>query len=342
MLTDRQKLLLKAIVEEYIKTCEPVGSKVLTEKPYLNFSSATLRYEMAQLEELGYLEKTHTSSGRTPSHLGYKYYVENLVTRDYSVQDSFPLIDEIFNQENTRKEDVIKNAINLLSSLTNHTAMLLGPDLTKSRVKKLEIVQINEKECIVIIITNLGYIQSQKVNLDEDINFNDLQKVISSLDDILQNLPLKDVTKILTDHKMTEKIQQYLHYQDKIINLFLRAFQKFTTDNYYMAGMSKIFDQPEFRDINKVQGLIELMGNRKLFRLVDTKSNSLSITIGKENKISYLQDCTIISVPYRINDEEYGSIAIIGPTRMQYNKIIPLLEYIAKNMTKLYNDEEGS
>lgn len=339
MLSDRQKLILKAIVDEYIKTAEPVGSKVLTEKPYLNFSSATLRYEMALLEDQGYLEKTHTSSGRIPSHLGYKYYVENLITRDYDVLSSFDLIDQVFKEYQNRKDVVVENAINLLSNLTNYTAMLLGPDLSRSKVKKLELISINETECIIIIVTNLGHIQSQKISLSNKNEIDELSKIINYLDDILNDLPLKEVENILNEEMSLSKIKHFISYQNTIVDTFVKAFNKFANENFYLAGMSKVFEQPEFRDVEKLQNLINIMGNRNILKLISANDSSLSVRIGRENTISYLKDCTVISIPYRINEDEKGTIAVIGPTRMDYSRVIPLVEYIANNMSKLYEEE---
>ena len=142
MITSRQKLILKAIIEAFVKDAQPVGSKALTQMPYLDFSSATLRYDMAQLEELGFLEKTHTSSGRVPSELGYRYYVEHLVTRDADVVDSFPLIDQIFLKNKLAREQAVEEAIHLLSELTNYTAMAVGPSSNQNTIKKIDFISL--------------------------------------------------------------------------------------------------------------------------------------------------------------------------------------------------------
>src|SRR5690554_2550357 len=154
MLSSRQKLILKAIIDIHSETGEPVGSKTLMELPYLNYSSATLRYDMAVLEELGYLEKTHTSSGRIPSERGYRYYVEHLVTRDNKITEVFPLIDEVFSKKALGREHRIKEALKLLTDLTNYTAVAVGPDILQSHIKRIEMVPLGLKDAVMLIVTD--------------------------------------------------------------------------------------------------------------------------------------------------------------------------------------------
>ncbi len=337
MLSDRQKLILKAIVEEYIKTVDPVGSKALTEKPYLNFSPATLRYEMAYLEELGYLEKTHTSSGRIPSELGYKYYVDHLVTRDQEVTNVYPLIDEIFKKNQMGKDKAVKEVLNLLSELTHYTAIALGPDITNSKVKKLDLIKISNDEAILLIVLSSGHVQNLKMSYGHLNSFDDLQKVVTTLNDILKDKPLNKIEEILNDEFASKKVNKLVEFQEEILDMFLDAFQKFSTESYYFSGLQNMFEQPEFRDFDKLKKLVNTMANKSLMQIVnDFSDTSLTIKIGNENKLTQMKDCTIVSIPYQINEFESGTIAVIGPTRMEYRKVIPLVEYIAKNMSKLY------
>ena len=335
MLTDRQKLILKAIVEEYVNTANPVASFDLMAKPYLNFSSATLRAEMALLEQLGLIEKPHTSSGRVPTSLGYKYYVDNLVTRDSEVASQFPLIDQIFQQHDMMKEEAIKEAMNLLSKLTNYTSMALGADYRSELVKKMDFIPVSEKEAVILIVTNQGHVSNQMIKIPEGLNSEELKKVVKILDEVLKNKPLADVERILNDEFARFQVKDLMNYHDQLLNTFVNAFSKFYKDNYYLSGMSNVFGQPEFNDVNKLKKFMEAFEEGEVMKLVGN-TNGLTVRIGSENKILAMDDCTIISVPYRIDDEKIGTIAVIGPTRMEYKKVIPLVEYIAGNMTKLY------
>lgn len=335
MLTSRQKLILKAIVEEYVNTAEPVASFDLMSKPYLNFSSATLRAEMATLEQLGLIEKPHTSSGRVPTSIGYKYYVENLVTRDTDVVSNFPLIDQIFKEHNLMKEEAIKEAMNLLSKLTNYTSMALGADYRSELVKKMDFIPVSDYEAVILIVTNEGHVSNQTIKIPNGLKSEDLKNVVKVLDEVLRNKPITDVEKILNDEFARLQVKDIMDYQDQLLNTFVNAFSKFYKENYYLSGMSNLFGQPEFNDVNKLKKYMEAFEEGEVMRLVGN-TNGLTVRIGSENKILAMDDCTIISVPYRIDDEKVGTIAVIGPTRMEYKKVIPLVEYIAGNMTKLY------
>ena len=339
MLTNRQKLLLKAIVEEYVKQGCPIGSKSLIDKPYLQFSSATLRFEMAKLEELGYLEKTHTSSGRVPSKKGYQYYVDNLFTRDYDVIDDFPSIDEIFAVSRfSNKEDTIKKALDLITELTNYTAIALGPDLEQSKIKKIDLILIDNREAVLLIVTNFGNIQNFKISIPESVEASELKKVIETLNDLLHNVPLTRVNRVINQEISKLQLQQYMEYQNSLLETFLDIFERFAESNYFVSGVSNIFHQKEFQEIETLEKIVDALVNKNnLVRLISSNPNNLSVRIGGENEITHMDNCTIISVPYRVSEDNYGKIAIIGPTRMEYRKVIPLVEYLAKNMTKLYN-----
>ena len=334
-LSNRQKLILKAIIEEYVSTGEPVGSKVLTEKPYLDFSSATIRADMAYLEMIGLLEKTHTSSGRIPSVSGYKYYVEFLVTRDYDVVNHFPLIDRIFNDESLNKEQMIKKSIDLLSDLTNYMTLASENNYDHIKIAKLDLVQINDIEALLLIITSTAKVETRQIRIPK-MGFNEFKKVIDAFDKALHNCYVGEVKYILKSENVANIISQYIDYQDEILRTFESAFSTFAQTKTIHSGIDTIFEIPEFRDVDKIKDIITAVNNESINSLIVKPTRGLSVRIGQENNISVMNDCSIISVPYQIGDDEGGMIAVIGPTRMEYNRVIPLLEYIAKNMSKLF------
>lgn len=334
-LSNRQKLILKAIIEEYVSSGEPVGSKVLTEKPYLDFSSATIRADMAYLEMLGLLEKTHTSSGRIPSVDGYKYYVEHLVTRDYDVVNHFPLIDRIFNDSSLNKEQMIKKAIDLLSDLTNYMTLASENNYSNSKIAKLDLVQISDFEALLLIITSNAKVETRQIRIPS-MGFNEFKKIIDAFDKALHNCNVSEIKYILKSENVANIISQYIDYQDEILQAFEAAFSSFNQTKTFRSGMDTIFEIPEFRDVDKLKEIITAVNNENINSLIVKPTKGLSVRIGQENNISVMNDCSIISVPYQIGDNEGGMIAVIGPTRMEYNRVIPLLEYIAKNMSKLF------
>lgn len=336
MLTSRQKLILKAIIELYAKDAQPVGSKALTSLPYLDFSSATIRYDMAQLEDLGFLEKTHTSSGRIPSSKGYKYYINHLFTRDQDVADVFPLIDEVFDKHSHTKEQAVKEALELLSNLTNYTAMAVGPDLLEtSKIQKIDFIPLTDRSAVVLIVTNHGHVQHENIRISDEMNMKDLKEVITTLDDLLRNKYLYEASHIIKTEFAKEEISKFMKYQARIIETFIQAFAQFASENFYLSGFSNVLEQPEFSNIDNIRQFIEMIDRRELVKLIGN-SDGLSIRFSEDMSLLPLENYTVVSIPYRITDEESGTIAILGPSRMEYKKVIPLLEYIAINMAKLY------
>ncbi|MFA6800862.1 MAG: heat-inducible transcriptional repressor HrcA [Acholeplasmataceae bacterium] len=335
MLTSRQKLILKAIIEAYVKDAQPVGSKYLTQLPYLGFSSATLRYDMAILEELGYLEKTHTSSGRVPSEMGYKYYVENLVTRDSDVAEQFPLIDEIFIKNKMAREQAIEEAISLLSDLTNYTAMAVGPTGSQNKIKRIDFIPVFENEAVILIVTDQGHVQHQNIRLPDSTHIEDVKEVIRSLDDLLRDRTIEDAKTILENTFAKKEIDSYMEYQTQILDSFIHAFAKFAEENFYLSGVTNIFEQPEFHNVKNIKSFVDMLDRREILKLIGDE-DSLSIRFGSDLTLMPMENCTVISIPYKISDSEHGTIAVVGPTRMEYNKVIPLVEYIASNLGKLY------
>jgi heat-inducible transcriptional repressor len=335
MITSRQKLILKAIIEAYVKDAQPVGSKTLTQMPYLGFSSATLRYDMAQLEELGYLDKTHTSSGRIPSEKGYRYYVEHLVTRDEDVMDKFPLIDEIFFKNKLAREQAIEEAIKLLSELTNYTAMAVGPSSQENTIKKIDFIPINDKEAVVLIVTDQGHVQHQNIRIPDDMQINDLKDVIKTLDELLRNRFISEASHILTLEFAKSEIESFIDYQSQLVHSFIHAFSKFAQENLYLSGVTNVFEQPEFHNVTHIKNFVDMLDRRELVKLIGDREG-LSIKFGSDLQLIPMENCTIISVPYRISETERGTIAVLGPTRMEYSKVIPLVEYIASTLGKIY------
>lgn len=336
MLSNRQKKILKWIVEEYVRTIEPIGSKLLANNPEFDYSSATIRNDMAELENLGYLLKTHTSSGRVPSEKGYKMYV-NLMLEEKEMREEekdFPMIDEIFRRNTISKEQAIRESMALVSDLTNYASVVLGSSAYNAKIRKIQLVRISDNLAVIILVTNQGYVESKKIIIPNDINPKDIEKVISLLNDNLYDCPISDIDKKLKEHSQSE-LKQRVEYYDELVSVFVRAIANMVQDQYYMSGQSKMMEIPEFQDVRKLKDVMRAMEEREVLRLINLGDEGISVRIGTENEISAMRDCTIISVPYNDKDGIRGALAVIGPKRMEYQKVIPLLEYIAKYMHRL-------
>jgi len=339
MLTSRQKLILKAIIEIYSETAEPVGSKALMNLPYLDFSSATLRYDMAALEELGFLEKTHTSSGRVPSEKGYRYYVDYLITRDHDVAKVFPLVDEIFSKNTLARDKAVQEALNLLSDITNYTAVAVGPDSNEAKIKRIDFIPLSNTDAVILIVTDQGHVQHQQIHISGDSSMSELKEVIKTIDDLLRDRLLKESIEILKTEQTKTELSHFMTYQAQIIDSFIQAFSKFAQDSFYLSGMTNVFEQPEFNNVNHIKKFMDMMERREIVKLIGSEEG-LSIRFSSDMEIIPMNQMTIVSVPYQISDDEKGTIALLGPSRMAYRKVIPLLEYIAANLAKLYKKDE--
>ena len=336
MLSDRQKLILKAIIEDYVVSNEPVGSKALTEKPYLDFSSATIRYDMQDLEEKGYLEKTHTSSGRIPSENGYRYYVDHLIIRDDSVLEYFKYLDEIFDNKNLSKEDALKKISDFLSELTGYYSIILGSSADFAKVMKMEIVPLSKREAVMLIVTNTGQVQSQKITIPDGYNQDDLLKIIEMFDNAMYDHSVYEIREILSKEASKPRIRQMVDFRDDILNFMIKGFSRFLNTETYESGLSRLFNQPEFQDYQIMQKILKAIDDEAISDFAQNNNGNLKIYIGAENT-NGLEDCSIVATPYYIDDNEYGTIILVGPTRMNYRGVVPLLEYVAKSMPKLYN-----
>lgn len=337
MLTERQEQILILIVEEYVKTAEPVGSKSLTH--FLDVSPATIRNEMSDLEQLGYLEKTHTSSGRIPSEKGYRYYIEELGKELENDTEGYFEFEKIFEKHDVQREEIIKQAIDLLSQVTNCTAIALGPNAYNSRVKKVQLVPLRDTQALILVITNLGYVENKQITLSEDMDIQELIKVIDLLNEMLVDTPISKVSEKLHYEIQHSQIKELLKYRDTIVDSFIEAFAKFAETRYYLTGQSNMLYQPEFNNIAKLRDFIQTIENNEIFKVVDSSVDGVSVKIGTENQVTAMQDCTVVSSSYEAGDGEKGTISVVGPTRMDYRKVIKLIQYIAKHIQKLYEEE---
>jgi len=335
MLTDRQKLILKAIIEEYVTTNEPVGSKVLTEKPYLEFSSATLRYEMQHLEETGYLKKTHTSSGRIPSEQGYRYYVDHLIIRDDDVIEYYKYVDEIFENKYASRSEKVKKIADLLSELTGCYAAVITSPNDLAKVLKMEIVPLNEQEALLLIVTSGGAVETERIIIPSGYNMDDLLRIIQMFDNAMYGHSIYEIRDILSNEASKPRIRQMVDFKDDILNFMIKAFTSFLKGDTTGSGLSRLFNHPEFQNREAMQKIVKSIDKELMMRFARNANDGLRVQIGTENLTDGLNECSIISVPFIVNPDEAGSVILVGPTRMNYRATIPLLEYVAKSMTKL-------
>nr|WP_106780022.1 heat-inducible transcriptional repressor HrcA [Lysinibacillus timonensis] len=336
MLTNRQLQILQVIVDDFVSSAQPVGSRQISKKEWINFSPATIRNEMADLEELGFLEKTHTSSGRVPSEKGYRFYVDHLLQpKTMSIKD-IGLIQSLFQNQIVEMEQIIRESANILSDLTSYTTILLGPNVGKHRVKRFQIVPLTDQTAVAIIVTDNGHVENRTITLPVGFETTDIEKTVNILNERLSGVPLLELHSKL-EFETLEVLRHHIRTAD---TLFKSLKQMTTVDNdseIYFAGKMNMLNQPEFHDLNKIRMLMDLMDKKsQVISLFHPNDQDIHIRIGSENNHLAMEDCSVITATYSIGHEQTGSIAIIGPTRMDYQRVISLLDLMRKGLTNTF------
>lgn len=335
MLTERQLLILKVTVDDYIQSAQPVGSNQLSKKPEIPFSPATIRNEMADLEGMGFLEKTHTSSGRIPSEKGYRYYVDHLLTPRPLPQQDIVQLRSIFEEKLTETEEVIKRSAMILSELTNYTSILLGPDVRRHIVKKLSIVPLTQDAAVAIIVTDSGHVENRMFSIPPGLNPSDIEKMANILNERLVGVSLNNLHLRLEQETLTI-LKQHVERYGELFHTFRQAvLLPHPDENVYYGGKLNILKQPDFHDLQKIRNLMDVMEEAKHIPMIlPVGSQGLHIRIGSENALSAMEDCSVITVSYDIGEEQTGSIAIIGPKRMDYKRIVSILDLLSGDLSK--------
>lgn len=329
MPTERQSELFKLVVEEYIKTAKPVSSKSLCDT--LNCSSATVRSEMASLEELGLIEKTHISSGRVPSEKGYRFYVDNIMKPKELNGDEMLKLQTIFHNQSLVLDDAISKSMEIISEMTNYTAIVLGSSSKENKVSKLEVVPITSNSLIAIVITDKGHIEHKNIVIEEDIGIDDIKQTVELINKLIIGTPIDEVSMKL-EYEVKPIIGKYVKQHEALYNAFYNAFSEFTANsNVTMKGTKHILMQPEFDTTDKIRNIVNKLDDEEKIKAIKEDANGINIYIGSENDFD--QDVTVVKTKYKANGEE-GTIALIGPKRMEYDKVITLLDYIKKNIER--------
>ena len=329
MLTERQSKMLKLIVERYIKEPTPVGSKVISKA--LNCSSATIRNEMATLEDMGLLEKTHTSSGRVPSEKGYRYYVDNLMELKKMNAEDMLKLQIVFHNRQLALSDVITKSLQVISDMMNYTTVVLGSTSHENLLKQIEVVPIDDVSIIVIIVTDKGHVEHKSIKL-HDVSLEEVKKTVGLINNLISGTPIDEVSKKL-EYEIKPIIGNYVKQHEQLYNAFYHVFNDFTNHEVNIVGRNKILEQPEFSsNIEKIKTVFNKLEDRETLRSIEEDNdNNIKVYIGNENNID--SEVTVIKTKFKSGDEE-GTIAIIGPKRMEYDRVVGLLEYMKENIER--------
>ncbi len=325
MLTKRQESILKMIVNEYIKLAKPVGSKLICEK--LNCSSATVRNEMMQLEELGLLEKTHTSSGRVPSEKGYRYYVDNLMELKELNGEEVYKLQTVFNNSQLELSDVLNKSLEIISDITSYTSVILDTKSHDNKLKEISVVPVDSEILVVIVVTDLGYVSHKNIEL-HGVSLEEVKKTVKLINDLIVGTPIDEISAKL-EFEIKPVIAKYVKQHEILYNAFYDVFTDISSKSVNVVGKNNILKHQEFSNVDKIKDIFSKLDDRALIENISESNNDINIYIGHENKVD--PDVTVIKTNYKTSKDE-GTIAIIGPKRMDYDRVVNLLDYIKKQI----------
>lgn len=336
-LSERKKRILSAVVVNYIQTAEPVGSRTVARSYRIGLSSATIRNEMADLEEMDYLEQPHTSAGRIPSQKGYRYYVDHLMDPGELSDDEELAISRSFGLEKMREiEQIIVSAARVLSTITNQTSLIMGPQFKKSTFRQMRILPLDVDRGLVVLITDTGFIKNKVIDLNHALSPAELHQVVSYLNQKLFGLSIDQVTSSLIN-ELKRDLFRRLEILEQAFILLEESLKEEQQVRVFLGGTSNILNQPEFKNVEKIRRMLSLFEQEPLlFKILESTlgEEGVVINIGKENLFEDIQECTLITAAYKINERTLGTVGVLGPTRMNYGRVTGVLRCLVDNLNR--------
>ncbi len=336
-LNDRKRKILQAIIEDFIITADPVGSRTIAKKHDLGLSSATIRNEMADLEELGFLEQPHTSAGRVPSDKGYRMYVDQLMHKYRLTVSEIKSIQHAMDFKMQELDRIIQQYSGIISKLMHYTTVVLTPQMRKSTIKYLQLVPVDNSNVLLVIVTSAGIAKNCNIRTLRPFEYDFLNKFSVILNKNLSGLSIEDITltKIL---EIKNEINDNDEILMTILNNITKCINQIDTENVFLGGTTNIFNFPEYNDIERAKEFLNFLEHKnELSKLLLKGSNTekINIIIGEENDCIEMKDCSLIISNYSMGGKVIGTIGIIGPTRMQYSRVVSSLEYLTKSLNKV-------
>ena len=341
MLESRQERILLAVIREYIETAEPVGSASLLQKYNLGCSGATVRSEMARLEELGYLAQPHTSAGRVPLDKAYRHYVDRLMEKRIELPPEAPDIVRGFDHSEREIEALIDHTRRRLSQLTRYTSLVLGPRLGRSLFKYVQLVSLASRQVLLVMMTHTGNVVHRVIELASDVGTVDFSRLTNLLNDRLAGMSM-DAISVPFLRELLEPCQPEIVTR---IGEATRDLAREYESRVFYEGASNLLDQPEFRDVQKARALLEVLEQEKILAEILDKSlpgEGLGVVIGGEHALLPMRECTMVTASYRVGGVAVGTIGIIGPTRLHYVRVMSIVQCVADSLGRRLTEAGGN
>ena len=340
-LTERKKKVLRSVVDLYIRTAEPVGSKALTELPDINYSSATIRNEMADLTAMGYLEQPHTSAGRVPSAAGYRLYVDELMM-DYRLSiDETHSISTAIEEKMQQVDKLVEKVAKLVSQATDLPAISMASRQAGATVKRFELILAGQGSVILVLMLSTDEVVNKLIKLPVELQESDVKLLSALLNATMTDLPLEEYTQALMERVM-RSAEASASLVPVIVDFTAETLRRQGSTNMAVAGQLRLLGQPEYRDVDKAQRLMSSLDEEALSNLpaIMQNQNGTRVLVGPENVAQELRDTSVVMTKFDIGDGMQGMIGVVGPTRMDYAKVTARLSYFAESLSKMFAKPE--
>lgn len=341
-LTDRKLKILQAIISDYVRTAEPVGSRTLSKRFDMAISPATIRNEMSDLEDMGYLTHPHTSAGRVPSDKAYRLYVNNMMEKVEISSEAKKAIRETLKSDVEEFDKTIKRAAELLSEITNLASFVVTPTKVEDKLKFVNLLPVDENTVVLMIVAESGKISNTALKIR--VPYTEEALTILSKN-ITYNYMGRKITEVLRGDIIADfntDIEAMSSLAGNIMPNFMRTLSDMLNVNLYMDGLSNIFDIPEYTDINRARNFISLFDKKDEFaKKLMNREDGVIVTIGDENADDSMNDCSVITATYHVDGQLIGKIGVIGPTRMKYGEVTSIVEYLTQNLNETFRLESG-
>ena len=336
-LSERKLKILQAIIADFVRTAEPVGSRTISKNYELGVSPATVRNEMSDLEEMGYLTHPHTSSGRVPSEKAYRLYVDQMMgKRELSAEQKDVIARDLYSNV-TELENLVERAAHVLSEITNLTAFALTPGKEQDKLKYINLLPVDDTTVVLMLVSDSGKVSNTAVRLQRPVTEDTLRILAKNMTYNYAGKTLSEALTIDIVKTFKEDAEAAAMFENSIAPSFMRTLEDMLNVNLYMDGLTNIFSIPEYSDINKARTFFELINRKEdITKSLREREDGMIITIGDENMDEQLHDCSIITATYAVDGKMVGKLGVIGPTRMNYDEVTSVMEYLTDNISKAF------
>ena len=342
MMDERKRKILQAIVNDYVSTAEPVGSRTIAKKYQLGVSSATIRNEMSDLEDLGYIEQPHTSAGRVPSNKGYRYFVDCLMEKEYLLAQEKNYIRQSLANKVSEIEALLRQSCQMLSTLTNYTSMAIMPNDVSGKLESIRIVPVDPHQILLITIADTGMVSHRILEVPQPISVRELSELSAYLQRKLVGLDINQMNNTLLKVLLMQ-VGRHQEVLQAILDMIDQTLESAAEAKVFLGGTINMLKQPEFQDIVKVRNILAALEENQTIKglLALGQGSGSHITIGDEIQHEHIHYCSMVSATYSIHGQVIGTIGVMGPVRMAYSKALTLVETVAEqiseNLTKKYS-----